>query len=466
MFSAGLATAGALLLTACSTDTLLEAVDPDLINPTDLQSPEGATALRLGAMGRLSTITAGGESMWLLGGLLTDEWVSGDTFTQRDETDQRNLTVENGNVTTAYRNIHRARVGAIAAIKSMKQFNPTQTVNIGELYLVKAYAEMTSADNFCNGQPFSDASGDQVEYGVPVSVADAYNMAITSADSGIALIGAATGTQATNAVNALKIVKARAQLALGRDRLGAAATTVAGIPTSFAYNVTFLQVSGDNQIWALNNSARRWSGGDSVITYKTVVYPIPNAVPFVSSKDPRTPFAQVSVTGAVQRTSFDGETPFWAQRIWATGGSPAGRESPVAIANGIDARLIEAEAKLQAGDAAGWLAILNALRTGPTVVTPAITISGMPALVDPGTADARVSLHFREKAFWTYSRGQRLPDMRRLIRQYGRNQAAVFPTGTWFKGGSYGTDVNFPVPQAEQNNPNVGTGKGCTDRNA
>jgi hypothetical protein len=42
----------------------------------------------------------------------------------------------------------------------------------------------------------------------------------------------------------------------------------------------------------------------------------------------------------------------------------------------------------------------------------------------------------------------------------------VFPTGPWHKGGNYGTEVNFPVPQAEANNPNVSATQTCTDRAA
>jgi len=42
-------------------------------------------------------------------------------------------------------------------------------------------------------------------------------------------------------------------------------------------------------------------------------------------------------------------------------------------------------------------------------VQPAV----MTALVDPGNAEARISLLFREKAYWTFSRGQRLGDLRR-----------------------------------------------------
>jgi hypothetical protein len=32
--------------------------------------------------------------------------------------------------------------------------------------------------------------------------------------------------------------------------------------------------------------------------------------------------------------------------------------------------------------------------------------------------------------------------------------ANTFPEGTHYRGGTYGTDVNMPVPQEEENNPN------------
>jgi hypothetical protein len=133
------------------------------------------------------------------------------------------------------------------------------------------------------------------------------------------------------------------------------------------------------------------------------------------------------------------------------------RESPVALTSGIEARLIEAEAALRAPNAAGALTILNALRA---------TVTGLVPLVDAGTAEAQVSQLFRERAIWLFGRGYRTGDMRRLIRQYNRPATSVFPVGLWHKGGNYGTDVNFPVPQAEQNNPNLPAGQSCIDRNA
>jgi len=94
-------------------------------------------------------------------------------------------------------------------------------------------------------------------------------------------------------------------------------------------------------------------------------------------------------------------------------------------------------------------------------------VPAMAALPTPATKDAAITLFFREKGFWTFGRGQRLSDLRRLIRQYGRTQDQVFPTGKFSFGGietgTYGTDVNLPINDAELANSNF---KGCLDRKA
>ncbi len=136
--------------------------------------------------------------------------------------------------------------------------------------------------------------------------------------------------------------------------------------------------------------------------------------------------------------------------------------TPVDIVNGLDARLIEAEKALRDNNVTQFLAILNALRAAPPVIH-SVTVAPMAALTDPGTAEGRVNLFFREKALWTFSRGQRLGDMRRLIRQYGRSANTVFPVGPHFKGGDFGPDLNLPIVTNERNNPNF---QGCLDRNA
>ena len=89
----------------------------------------------------------------------------------------------------------------------------------------------------------------------------------------------------------------------------------------------------------------------------------------------------------------------------------------------------------------------------------------LPALTTPATKDAAINLLFREKAFWEFGRGFRLGDLRRLVRQYNRPVDQVFPVGEHYRGGAYGPDVNLPVPQAEENNPEL-SGPACIDRKA
>ena len=91
-----------------------------------------------------------------------------------------------------------------------------------------------------------------------------------------------------------------------------------------------------------------------------------------------------------------------------------------------------------------------------------------PALTDPGTADARVNLLFREMAFWQFGRGYRLGNLRRLIRDYGRaadgSNTGGYPVGQHYKGGNFGVDLNLPVTTAEQTgNPKFSS---CLDRKA
>ena len=107
----------------------------------------------------------------------------------------------------------------------------------------------------------------------------------------------------------------------------------------------------------------------------------------------------------------------------------------------------------------------NALRTQAVTLSGSLTIAAntLPALATPANATAAQDLYFRDKAFWVFGRGQRLGDLRRLVRQYRRTQDNVFPTGPFWKGATYGTDVNFPVTTSENPNPNY---HGCIDRNA
>ena len=444
----------ALVSSACGDvkDDLLTAEDPDIIKPEAINTPEAADALRIGAISRLRNMTAGsgqGDSPWMFAGLLTDEWKSGDTFLQRNETDQRTVQDNNGNLNPVYRDVHRARNAAREALNALIEFKPTPASNLGQMYFVMGFAEMQLAEWFCNGQPLGDASTGTPEYGPPMTNQAIFTLALAHLDSALSFT---TATDAATVAVKNSILVAKGRVLVDLARYADAATAVASVPTSFTLNGTFSLTGGNNQIWALSTSAKRWVVGDSFDTAGI----IKNAIPFSSARDPRVPNVGSPVGTSAAGKSFDGSTNFISQSLF-------GRVDPTPIVNGIDARLIEAEAKIAANDFAGMTAILNALRAAPqnlgVLTTPVIT----PALAAPATKAAALDQFFREKAFWTYSRGQRLGDLRRLIRQYGRTQDNVFPTGTFFKGGNYGTDVNFPVHVDEQNNPAF---KGCADRAA
>jgi hypothetical protein len=325
---AGVIAAAVLLLGACDRikNDLLEAPDPDVISPGSVNSPEAAEALRIGAISRLRNITAGGEGAWMLGGLLTDEWKSGDTFLQRNETDQRTIQENNANVQGMMREIYRARTTAREALIGLQTYKPTPTANLGQMYFVMGFSEITLAESFCNGTPLGDASTGVPVYGPPLSNQEVFQLALAHFDSALTQ-SAATDAFATGIRNSAAIGKARALMNLGQ--FAAAATAVANVPTNFMSTATFALTSGDNQIWSLNNSAKRWVVGDSFDVATTL---IPNALPFASAGDPRVKSTGTSTGTSPAGKAFDGSTNFIRQELW-------GRSEPTPIVSGIDARL-------------------------------------------------------------------------------------------------------------------------------
>ena len=436
--------AAALALTSCEPTEFLEITDPDIINPSDVSSAAGANAVRLGAIARLNTATSGGESLLLLGGLFSDEWNNGDSFIARQEIDQRVITPQNNFLTNANRALHRARLSARQALDLLREFNPAAPGwQLGEMYFVQAYLENLAAEHYCSGLVFSTVVDGEAVFGMPLTTAEALGLALAHADSGLALV---TGSSVDDVKirSALRVTKGRILLNLNRH--ADAATAVTGVATNFQYLQFHALTTNSNQFWLLGNSAGRYSVSTNEGT---------NGLNFATANDPRLPTclgndAVCRTIGVTKAIRDDLTTPYWVQRLW-----PA-RETSVPIVAGIEARLIEAEAQLRAGNTAGSLATLNALRA---------TFTGLAPLAAAATEAARVDQLFRERAFSLFGRGTRTGDLRRLIRQYNRPPASVFPVGAWHKGGNYGPDVTIPLPLAEENNPNPGAGV-CIDRNA
>jgi len=441
-----------LALGACSVqDSLLEQQQPQIILPSDVQSSTGALALYNGALGRFRNSLNGGnnnqEYIWNFEGLMTDEVQSADSFSQRNDADQRTTLSNDQVLLPIYNRLQQSRGFARDAALSLAQFAPDEKTKYAEMFMEIGFFEVTLGQAFCNGIPLGETVDGVPVYTQPLTNQEVFQTAITRLDTALTNL---TGTDAETVRirNATLITKARALVDLGQ--FDQAAALVTAIPTNYTYLITYSNTTQTNEWWQMYTSTHRYSVGDSVSPGGAVR--ILNAIPFYSSNDPRIQKKPAKGVG------LDTTTPFTELTNW-------GREDPISLVNGLDARLIEAEAQLNKKTAAGYLAmntILNNLRTTPPQYGN-LVIDAMPALPLPVTFDEAVDQFFREKAFWQYGRGERFSDLRRLTRQYQRPANTVWPTGTFFKNGVYGDNVNFPVPDSEKSNPNF---TGCIDRNA
>src|SRR5215831_2331611 len=433
-------------------DQLLQPQNPGIVDPSAVTGAQlaGALALRVGALGRYTQLE-NGEVLWEYAGVLTDEFSNADFNTDRINVDQRQTDPL---VQWGYNGVTQSRGFVRDAIASLNKYAPDSTTLISELYTELAFFEMTLADNFCNGIPLGHTVNPVQTNGAPLMTQQVYDSASAHLDTAIAFVKG-TDAASTYVLRAAQVLKAR--VLVDKGQFAQAAAVVANVPTTYIYDLTLSSSTSSNGHWTLNNSVARVSVGDSFYVQGGQSITIKNALPFASSNDPRVPVALGSSLSPKVAAEDGITTPLWLGQLWKN------QYDPMTLISGVDARLYEAEAKLQANDIPGMMAILNALRTSsPTIA--AIKIPVMPAIATtPATKDAAIDLLFREKAFWTFGRGQRLPDLRRLVRQYGRTDDKVFPTGPYFKGGNYGTDENFPVPSSEQTNPLF---HGCLDRKA
>src|SRR4051812_28694819 len=185
----------ALPVAACDVkETLLDAPIPTVIDPSAVNSAAGADALRIGALSRLRGLAGGagsGDSPWMFAGLLTDEWKSSDTFSQRNETDQRSVQDNNANLTPILRDLYRARTSSVEAISALVTYGPTALptalpdADIGQMYMVEGIAEVMLAEYFCNGTPLGDASTGTPISGPPLLNSDVFTLAVAHFDTAL-----------------------------------------------------------------------------------------------------------------------------------------------------------------------------------------------------------------------------------------------------------------------------------------
>src|SRR5438477_13193601 len=112
----------------------LSVTDPDII----LQANSAASAVSLhnGAVLRLAQAvsgTQGPDALFMFGGLLADEWRSGDKLVLRNKQDQRIWDPNNTFNAGPFRNLNRVRTQARSDIAEMRHFSPNTMTTIGRM---------------------------------------------------------------------------------------------------------------------------------------------------------------------------------------------------------------------------------------------------------------------------------------------------------------------------------------------
>ena len=440
------AVAAALTVSAagCKSSEVLNVTTPDILTPTVFNTPTGTDPLRYGV---ISDFTVGfdgaGDSFTTMSGDMSDEMVATDTFAERLSVNARSPIDVNSSTESVYRALQQAHSGAIKAATVLAATQPNQKWQRGEMYMLRGFVEIFLAEGFCSGTAFSTADDNGgVTYGPVNSTTDLFNLAVASFDSALGLADTSKRVLYGSAIG-----KARALMNLAKFPDAAAA--VANVPRSFQL-LTYHSTASTREQNGMWNAAANGSSRYSVVNNEGQ-----NGLPYLATPDPRIPWSPSTRIGfnSISK-NLPTETKF-------------GQTTNGIVGDGTEAQLDILEARLQGGAQADRDAVfagLNSLRATNTPVIPAIAGSS------PTTQAAAVDLYFQERAYWTWLTGHRLGDMRRLVRQYGRDAETVFPTGlvansgtpsiTSALSGSYGTATSMIVPFSERNNPNF---KGCLD---
>jgi hypothetical protein len=435
--------AGTTLLTACNVDHFLRSTDPDNTPPGVLTGPSSLPGYRSNAIGDFGVAFDGNagnpdgneyEGLVSMTGLLTDELQNTETFPTRTEVDRRHTQLNNATMRDIFFNAQVARQAGARASRAFEAFGPTDPAR-SEVVSLQAYSILLLTEDFCSGVPLSDidSTTSNLIAGEPMTT---QQLVTVAADTFTAALNLATDDDRKFLA---EVGKARTLQFQGRSQLNAAALLVADVPTDWTYKIHHSK-----------NSQREWNGTYEFMWLegRWVQANGEGTNGLLYREDPRNPFSTDG--GTFIGSDFFGTLRYNSQ------------DSSTVLASGIEARLIEAEAALQANDNVTFLKKLNDLRDS--------SIYNLSPLADPGNVTARQDLLFSERGQWLYLTAHRLPDLRRLSRSvandgYGRDPESVFPTGLWYRGGAYGTDVNFPIPIEELSNGNLHGGPlTCIDR--
>lgn len=407
-------------------DKGLTVTAPDRVVTSDLEVPANAALLVGGAVGNFECAF---KDYIVAGGLMSGELMDATETAARWDFDKRNVQPQTTLYSEAgcgslgiYTPISTARYTADNILHLLQGWSddsvPGRTGLIAKAATYAGYSRILLGEAFCSAA---------IDGSAELSSNDIFAQAVAKFDTAIA---AATTAGSSDILNMALVGRARAELDEGD--LAAAAADAAQVPAGFVANATSDLSQGYRQNFVVSEN----NNGHSVSfppAYRNVT-DVNSAGDTIA--DPRVPVVPALDTSGKVRLAGDGSTPLYLQQKYADA------TSPIPEASYTEAQLILAEA--QGGAQA--VSIINTLRA----------TAGLGAYPGPtATADDIKAMIAQERARWLFLEGQHLYDLRRL------NIAPLPAAGTPYsivfaKGGQYGNQVCFPLPDVERlNNPNL-----------
>ncbi|HMI45225.1 MAG TPA: RagB/SusD family nutrient uptake outer membrane protein [Gemmatimonadaceae bacterium] len=398
-------------------DKGLEATAPDKIETSVLETPANAGLLVSSAIGNfecalksyvVDAAMASGEFMDATATAANWPFDRRDT----DPTADTRYATNGCDVYGIYTPIQIALGTADRTLELLQGWSDAQVVNRQDLIAKAAayagYSRILLGEGFCSAA--INLSPEMTSAEIFASAEAMFSTAITAAQ--------AAGDQ--QILNMAYVGRARARLDQG-NKTGAAADA-ALVPSGFV-----MDASSENSPTIRRNRVQDFNQAGLVSvapSYRNLTLP--------ASGGGTVPDTRVAVTNT-GRNGTDNRTPLYVQTKYPVS------TSPLPIASYKEAQLIVAE--VAGGQTA--VNIINALRTARGLPTFSST--------DPVAIAAEVTEARRRELFLE---GQHLFDVRRL--NLPLDPAPGIPYSTvYLKGGNYGTERCFPVPDVERlNNPN------------
>lgn len=423
----------ALLASACE----LDVSDPDVVTPDQSTGPSAVTNQINGAIGSFQEAFDGYVRY---SGMLVDEFILSGTFPAHQEVDDRRINADNNALTqfTATGDGNTTGDGLYeplqAARKQSDQIVADFRASIDDPEFADVQDELH--EGIATGLYFGAYS--RLLLGELYCASALDNGAAMSSDDRIAEALAlfeeaeAAATEAGEGDLALAAMVGQGRALAWMGDLGGAAAATGGVPDGFEFAARYSSntPNEENEVNTftdgLSFTALRWTvgAGDSPVRFNEKFAYFDEFV------------EEGLIDPEPDLMAFDADIPVALQLKYGT------PDAAILTASGWEARMLEAEALVRAGDVAGAAA----------VVDPLLADRGFAASAFTGDLADDLGEIARARSVGMWLTGTRQGLARRLLAD-GVN---LYPQG------KLGTDIAFPIPQQElDNNPNLDTNDPC-----